>query len=224
MWFVLIALSLGGGVPSQEASPQPLDELAERIQSHLDHVQNFEAQFTQRYTRRILGKVIEERGVVTIKKPGRMRWDYLTPEEKLFITDGTKTYFYLPEERQVMVSHAPTGALAMGADSPFSLLAGRSRLLEAFTIGAAQFEPQRGGQMIRLTPRHPREEFEAIELEAASADGQVLRVVVQDSLGNLTEFLFEEIEENLEIPDSLFLFTIPSGVDVVVDSGSSTRR
>jgi outer membrane lipoprotein-sorting protein len=78
--------------------------------------------------------------------------------------------------------------------------------------------------MIRLTPRHPREEFEAIELEAASADGQVLRVVVQDSLGNLTEFLFEEIEENLEIPDSLFLFTIPSGVDVVVDSGSSTRR
>ncbi len=224
MWLILITLSLVGGVPTQEASPPSLDELAERIQGHLDQVQNFEAQFTQRYTRRILGKVIEEKGLVAIKKPGRMRWDYLTPEEKLFITDGTKTYFYLPEEGQVMISHSPTGALGMGPDSPFSLLAGRSRLLETFTIGTAQFEPQLGGQMIRLTPRHPREEFEAIELEAVARDGKVIRVLVQDSLGNLTEFLFEQIVENRKIPDSLFLFTIPSGVDVVVDSGSSSPR
>ena len=56
MWPLLIILSSAGGAQT------PLEETATRIQNHLDGVQNFEARFTQRFTRRILGKIIEEKG------------------------------------------------------------------------------------------------------------------------------------------------------------------
>ena len=52
----------------------------------------------------MIGREIVERGVVSIKRPGRMRWEYKDPEAKLFISDGRTFYFYVPADRQVGVS------------------------------------------------------------------------------------------------------------------------
>ena len=79
--------------------------------------------------------------------------------------------------------------------------------------------------MLRLLPRHPREDFDQIELEVEPSSGRVQRVILVDSLSNRTEFLFESIKENQNLPDTQFLFTIPSGVDIVMASDSpSTPR
>jgi outer membrane lipoprotein carrier protein len=217
MWRILSLFCLAGLVLPSPAGAQPVEELVRRIQTHLDDVRDFQARFTQRYHRQIIGKVITESGVVAIKKPGRMRWDYTNPEEKLFVTDGEKTYFYVPEERQVIVSHAPGGALGLTPDSPLTLLAGRSRLEEAFEVYPAESEPQVGGTVLRLVPRRPQEDFEEIEIEAEDA-GRVRRVQLVDSQGNRTDFFFDEIKENQDIPDTLFLFTVPSGVDIILAS------
>jgi outer membrane lipoprotein carrier protein len=220
MWRILRILRIFGVIgliAPAGGSAQSVDDLTHRIQSHLDGVQNFEARFTQRYHRRILGKVITESGLVAIKKPGRMRWDYTSPEEKVFVTDGEKTYFYLPEEKQVIVSQTPGGALGLTPDSPLSLLAGRSRLVEAFEVYPSQSAPQLGGTVLRLVPRRPQEDFEELEIEAETG-GRVRRVGLEDSQGNRTDFIFTEIEENRDIPDTLFIFTVPSGVDIVTAS------
>jgi outer membrane lipoprotein carrier protein len=221
MWRILSLFYLAGLISSTPVRAQPVEELARRIQTHLDEVRDFQARFTQRYHRQIIGKVIIEGGVVAIKKPGRMRWDYTSPEEKLFVTDGDKTYFYVPEDRQVIVSHAPGGALGLTPDSPLSLLAGRSRLVEAFEVHPAQSEPQAGGTVLRLVPRRPQEDFEEIEIEA-EASGRVRRVVLVDSQGNRTDFFFDDIKENQGIPDTLFLFTVPSGVDIILASDAKS--
>ena len=195
-----------------------LQALVTKVQAHYDALDGFEADFTQRYERRVLRKTIEESGRLIVKKPGRMRWEYQTPEEKLFVTDGSRSYFYLPMEKQVMVSHHPRGAMGMGEGSPFELLAGTSRMTDSFAFFTSKQEPRRGGVMLHLIPTKHHEGFEDIEIEVSPETGELLRVVLVDAQRNRTEFSFENVRRNIDLPESLFRFTIPSGVDVVVQS------
>jgi outer membrane lipoprotein carrier protein len=201
-----------------QAGAVDLPLLVDKVESHYQSVQDFEADFTQRYERRLLNRVVEEKGHVWVKKPGRMRWEYRSPEEKLFVTDGARTYFYIPEEKQVMVSHEPRGAMAMEKGSPFELLAGKSRLGASFGFFQSEEPAKRGGVVIHLVPLEHHEEFEDVELEVDPSNGRLLRLVLRDVQRNRTEFLFENVRENADLPETLFRFTIPSGVEVVVQS------
>ena len=190
----------------------------ERVQAHYDALEGFEAEFTQRYERRLLRKTIQESGKLVVKKPGRMRWEYESPEEKLFVTDGSRSYFYIPVEKQVVVSHHPRGAMGMEEGSPFELLAGTSRMTDSFAFFASESEPVRGGVMLHLIPTTRHEEFEDVEIEVDRASGALLRVILIDAQRNRTAFSFENVRRELDLPESLFRFTIPSGVEVVVHS------
>ena len=195
--------------------------LTDKVQAHYDSVRDFEAEFVQRYERRFLKRVIEESGRVSVKKPGRMRWEYQTPETKLFVTDGSRSYFYIPEENQVIVSHQPGGAMGMAEGSPFELLAGRSRITDSFTFFDSDSEPTEGGVMLHLIPMAGREDYEDVEIEVDPETGRVLRVVLVDTQSNRTEFSLRGIRENLDLPESLFRFTIPAGAEVVVHSAET---
>ena len=216
MWSVIVALALVGDPPSQ---PPAVDAaLVQRIQAHYDQVQDFEAHFIQRVVHRIVHKVIEESGTMAFKRPGRMRWEYQNPENKLFVTDGEKSYFYVPEDRQVIVSHTPGGAMGLAEGSPFSIIMGDTRLLDAFEVRNSDSGPQVGGEVLLLIPRRPQEDFEEAEIEVRPENGQIIRVSLLDSQGNRTEFLFDEIRENRGLVDSMFRFSVPSGVDILIAS------
>lgn len=204
--------------PASSAEREDLAELVAKIEAHYDAVRDFEADFTQRYERKLLRRVVEERGRVYVKKPGRMRWEYLSPEEKLFVTDGSRSYFYLPEEKQVMVSHRPQGAMGMEEGSPFEILAGRSRLTESFELFPSDSPPARGGVVLHLMPMTNQVELQDVELEVDESTGRVLRVALIDAQNNRTEFLFDSVRENVNIPEHLFRFTIPPDVEVLVQS------
>jgi outer membrane lipoprotein carrier protein len=209
-------LVLLAGVPAPAA--EDLQSLVDKVESHYESVADFEADFIQRYERRLLQRTIEESGKVAVKKPGRMRWEYRLPEEKLFVTDGSKSYFYLPLENQVMVSDAPEGAMGMEEGSPFELLTGKRRITESFAFFPSDSKPAEGGVMLRLEPLKLREEFENVELEIRESDGRVLRVVLNDAQKNRTEYVFRNVRENVGVPEERFRFAIPSGVEVVVSS------
>ena len=216
----MLALLLAAFVSASPAEDR-LSDLVSKVETHYESVSDFEADFTQRYERRLLRRTVEEKGSVSVKKPGRMRWEYRSPEEKIFVTDGARTYFYLPAENQVMVSHQPQGAMGMEEGSPFELLAGRARLSENFTAAFSDEPATKGGVVLRLQPRRPREEYENVELEVRPRDGSILRVVLIDTASNRTEFLFDGVRENVGLPESLFRFAIPSGVEVVVQQSDN---
>jgi outer membrane lipoprotein-sorting protein len=112
----------------------------------------------------------------------------------------------------------------MSPDSPLSLLAGKSRIEDTFTVERTSSEPRRGGVVLRLLPHRRYEDIEKIELEVEQNSGRFLRVILIDSLENLTEFMFDDIKENQDIPEALFRFTIPNGVDIVTASESPQVR
>src|SRR5437763_9976419 len=93
--------------PIGHAADRSAPEIAAALQRHYDGIRDFSADFVHSYQGGVLRKQVVERGHVLIKKPGRMRWEYTSPEQKLFVSDGTKMYSYLPQDRQVIVSSVP---------------------------------------------------------------------------------------------------------------------
>ena len=229
-WFGCLMTSLMASLtvttaPLQATEDAALQALVQRVDAHYAGLKAFKAQFVQRFERRLIRRTLVESGRVAFKRPGKMRWEYELPEDKLFVSDGEKTYFYLPSERQVMVSQGSSGdgAMSMTEGSPFELLAGKARLRDTFDYFRTATEPQLGGEMIELVPFKRQSAFEQIELEVDSDTGKILRLILVDAQSDRTEFSFTSIEENVEIPNEQFRFSIPAGVDVVVAPGNSPR-
>src|SRR5712692_9946061 len=125
----VIAFIVAAGAWSSAADTTS-DELARALQHRYDSIKDFSADFVHTYQGGVLHKPISERGHVLIKKPGKMRWEYTTPEKKLFVADGVRMYSYLPEDKQVMVSLVPRDEQAT---APALFLAGKGSLTRDFT-------------------------------------------------------------------------------------------
>ena len=69
------------------------------MDNRYNHLQTLQAEFTETY--RGAGVERTESGTLWLKKPGKMRWEYRSPKEKLFLSDGKDAWFYLPGDRQV---------------------------------------------------------------------------------------------------------------------------
>ena len=124
------------GVRRAPAQPDASDPaaLARAVQARYDRVRDFTADFTHTYTGGVLKKQVVERGTIQVKKPGRMRWRYTNPEEKLFVSDGRQIYSYVPADRQVIVSPMPAEDRATTAAL---FLTGKGDLARDFTAKPA---------------------------------------------------------------------------------------
>src|SRR5882762_6628569 len=132
---LLTALALSAAlaallVVDTRAADRTAPELAEALQRQYDAVKDFSADFVHTYQGGVLKKQLTESGRVLIKKPGKMRWDYTAPEKKQFVSDGAKIYFYIPADKQVIVSSVPPNA---ETTTPALFLAGKGRLTSQFT-------------------------------------------------------------------------------------------
>ena len=94
----LIILGLATAISA--ASPAPdVHAIAQAVDERYNHLRSLQAEFTEIY--RGAGMERTESGTLWLKKPGKMRWEYRSPREKLFLSDGKDAWFYVPGERQV---------------------------------------------------------------------------------------------------------------------------
>ena len=101
----LVFAAAGGLTAATQAPARPSAvEVANSLQKKYDSVRDFSADFVHNYEGGVLRKKLSERGTVQVKKPGKMRWDYKSPEPKLFVSDGNRIYLYVPADKQVMVA------------------------------------------------------------------------------------------------------------------------
>jgi len=117
-------------VPVLIAPDRTAPELAQALQKKYDTIKDFSADFVHAYEGGVLRKQITERGHLLVKKPGKMRWDYTSPEQKQFVSDGVKMYSYIPQDKQVIVSTIPPED---EATTPTLFLAGKGNLVRDFT-------------------------------------------------------------------------------------------
>ncbi len=200
--------------PPQSASPPDGSDgalarsLVRRVEERHGRTSDLEARFTQSYRSGLLGREVVERGQVFIRRPGRMRWEYKDPEAKLFVSDGRTFYFYVPADRQVVVSEQDPERSLAGR-----LLSGRGGVLEEFT--ASLEEPLEEGTLrVKLVPRREQAEVQRAFLEVEPT-GRIRSILLEDVQGNRTRFRFENVRENTGLPEKLFRFDVPAGVEVI---------
>jgi outer membrane lipoprotein carrier protein len=211
---------LPASAPSQPAgSRPPVAELARRLQARYDSIRDFSADFVHVYEGGLLRQKVTERGTVLIKKPGRMRWTYTSPEPKEFVSDGTRLYAYVPQDRQVIVSAMPA---ADEATSPVMFLAGKGRLARDFAVDYTDVPETAAGTLaLKLVPHERQAEYDWLILVVDRQTLVVRSLITADAQGGRSAFTFSNLKENVGLADARFQFKIPRGVDVVTDAGRS---
>jgi outer membrane lipoprotein carrier protein len=206
--FALVVLAPGAALPSADPDADLARSVVRRIEERHGRTADLVARFTQSYRSGMLGREIVERGVLSIKRPGRMRWEYKDPESKLFVSDGKTFYFYVPEDRQVVVSEQDAERSLAAR-----LLSGRGGLLDEFD--ASLEEPLEEGVLrVKLVPRREQPDVAQAFVDAEPT-GRIRSILLVDVQGNRTRFRFEGVRENTGLPEKLFRFEVPAGVEVI---------
>jgi len=193
------------------------------LEARYRHASSLKAVFFQKYADGN-GGVAAESGVVYFSRPGRMRWEYESPEKKLFLVDGTNVWFFVPADRTVS-----RAKMKESSDwrTPIAVLAGKADLNQlcrrieivgaASGAGGAEERPTAAGDtVLRCQPREagPDNPIRDVLLET-DADAHLVRVLIRQTGNVETEFRFGAWEENLVIPEAKFHFEVPAGVAVV---------
>jgi outer membrane lipoprotein carrier protein len=191
------------------------------LESHYKHARTLKAIFFERYSDGN-GGVTAESGTVYFSQPGRMRWEYESPENKLFIVDGKNAWFYVPADHS-----ASRAKMKESSDwrTPLALLAGNADLAKLCrTIDIPDSDEkifQPGDTLLRCIPRNnpvgPRGNLPYVLFEI-DPHAELTRVVIRDAGNAETEFRFGNWEENIIIPEVKFHFQPPPGVSVVDQS------
>ena len=209
----IAALFLSSALP--HAAPAGVGSLARAVDDHYNHLKSFKAAFTEIYQGPGISRT--ESGTLWLKKPGRMRWEYHVPREKLFLIDSSHAYFYVTGERQARKT--PLKNLD-DIRSPLRYLLGKTKLekeLEGLSFAPDLTSTQPGGVVLRGVPKALKDQVSSVVLEI-SPEHEIRRILIYGVDGATTDFRFSQIEENVPVPDSLFRFAPPPGVETLEDS------
>jgi outer membrane lipoprotein carrier protein len=151
-----------------------------------------------------------------VKKPGKMRWEYTSPEKKTFVSDGHKMYSYLPKDRQVIVSTVPQDDAA----TPALFLTGKGNITRDYAVAFDKIpEAPAGSIALRLTPNKREAEYDWLTLVVEPGTLNLLMLITLDPQGGRSAFTFSNLKQNIGLADTLFVFKMPRNVDVVTDAG-----
>jgi len=186
--------------------------VAAAVDAHYNHLRTLEAQFTEVY--RGSGMDRTESGTLWLKKPGKMRWEYRSPREKLFVSDGRDAWFYVPDDRQARRTAAKK---LEDVRSPLAFLLGKTKLekeLRGLSVApdVTPLSPQ--DVVLRGVPQGLADRIGEIVLEV-TPDHQIARIFIQDVDGAATEYRFTEQKEDVGVADARFEFKPPAGTETV---------
>jgi outer membrane lipoprotein carrier protein len=212
---LLAAIAIPG--QTQDLQPKDVRQLARVVDDHYNHLRSLQADFTEIY--RGEGAERVESGTLWLKKPRKMRWEYRSPREKLFVSDGQAVWFYLPAERQLRKT---TLKKLDDLRSPLAFLLGKTKLENELrglskVVDQSPLSPE--NTLLRGVPQGVVSQSmvgqaNEVQLEITPTN-QIVRIVLMEADGATTEFRFAGWKENLELSDSRFQFTPPPGVETV---------
>jgi len=201
--------------------------------------------FLEKYTSGGAGIRVES-GKVYFSRPGRMRWDYDSPEAKMFLVDGKNVWYYVPSDHT-----ASRTAIKKSSDwrTPLALLTGKVNLERlcgslklaggvnpsanpsgnASTKSSAQVNDpetratEAGNSVLVCKPRkEDRDSFSEVLFEV-NPRNQLVRVNIRQAGDIETEFRFGNWRENVPIAEAKFHFEPPLGVAIVDDAALAAK-
>lgn len=211
--FFLLTLTVGQIFGQNTDKSIDVKKLVVALQTRYGAMKGLAANFTQIYSSS--GQRLKEEGTLLLKRPGKMRWEYRRPEEKLFLADGKNVYFYVPSERQVSITPIKE---ADDPRTPFIFLLGKTDLDKYFkTIEVSHTETPvtAGNVVLEFVPKKVNNTLKSLYAEVDAQHLQLSRLVLINGVGERSDFLLSNFRENYAINDDQFTFVPPAGVKVL---------
>jgi len=211
VYLLVLALSFCVGVQQARTQTPTAHEVAQLVDRHYNQLHSLRANFTESYEG--LGMKKSESGTLLLLKPGRMRWDYTSPSDKLFLIDGKYAWFYVPGSAQVQRIAAKE---LDDLRSPLRFLLGRTELEKEMTgVHLAADSAGKTEYTLVGQPKGQENRVRRVSLTVAPTRGTIAAIEIEETDGALTRFTFSGEEPNAAAPESSFHFTPPAGVPVV---------
>lgn len=198
---LLAAVVFTAAPATSHAAPIALDNAAKSMSG-------MEASFTHRFTAKGFKNSQVESGTVVFGDLPRMRWSYAKPEQKLFVFDGTTSWFYVPSDKQVTRGRVTE---ARKRELPFLLLGDPVARDRAFIVR----QQNRSGSIVTtLQPRDKAAIMKTVTVTIAPSTSLIQRIEYTDRDGNRTSFDFSGYHRRAASADT-FGFSAPAGVQVI---------
>ncbi len=215
---LLVVPAWSAGGTADDRALQEVRDVVKQLQARYEKTKDLQADFTQKTRIEGFERPVTSSGKVYIKKPGRLRWDYLDPANEEIYVNHDEVRVYVPEHKQVLVGKLTQMA---ASKAPLELLQGAARLDESFEIQpTAGKERGVGGiRLITLIPKSRDQEstrsLQRIVVEVFPKTYFIRTVSLHEISGNVATFEFSGLKPNLGLGNELFDFKAPPDVEVV---------
>jgi outer membrane lipoprotein carrier protein len=191
-------------------------DLVHGVERLFAQMSDFNADFVQT-DQNPLNRTQRGSGHLYLMKPRKMRWEYQSPDEELFVSDGKTVYFYVPKDHQVNKEAVKE---TFDERMPLMFLVGRSNLSNEFSrFEELERKPfLEGTRVIRMYPKR-KTDLKDVVIEVDPANYQIRRLILDHVDGSQSDFIFSNIRTNTGLKPNYFDFKVPEGVQVVQGIG-----
>ena len=203
---------------SDENAVKEVREVVKQLQARYEKTKDIQADFAQKTMIEGFERPIASSGKVYIKKPGRLRWNYLDPSIEDIYVNRDDVKVYVPEHKQVLIGKLTQMA---ASKAPLELLLGAAKLDESFDVEPTSGKGRGVGGIPLLTLLPKSHEGEAgkslqrIVIEVFPKTYFIRTISLYEASGNVASFEFSSLQSNIGLADSIFDLKFPADVEVV---------
>src|SRR5262245_23544933 len=181
-----------------------------RLENRYNNIRTLQVDYTQefRFSAQPSAKRVES-GVLYLRKPGRMRWEYRDPAKKLFLSDGKNVYFYSPSANRVEKSKLKE---TEDMRVPLAFLIGRldfDRDFNKYTVKSIGSD-----RWIEAFPKSDKAAYRQVDFLLTPND-QITKLRVYGHDQSIMEFTFTNERLNPALDEKMFAFQIPPGAQMI---------
>ena len=210
-WIILIYLLFLGSVDQPIAEEKDLLQL---IQKQYQSIRSFSGRFIQSSHRADTGTGPKKaEGLVSYKRPGKMRWLYEAPEEQLLVTNGQTMWLFDPLLENVTVQKLEK----ITEGTALSFLLGLGNLKTDFIHRDISKNLLIGqdGLIVELEPKKSTANLAFIQLNVHPDTYNLQTIALMDQQDNYRTIQLMNMKYNLEIEDNFFEFTVTNDMEVI---------
>jgi outer membrane lipoprotein carrier protein len=174
-------------------------------------LKTMKASFVETKVLTLLNEKSETRGNVFLQVPGRLRWDYVSPQPGVMMIKDGQFARYVPQTKQVF-----RGAAKGEADLLVGFGPGAADLGKKYEVTLLPEEKvgQAPAYVLDLKPRTPGL-FAAIRLWVDKARQIPVQTRLTEPTGDYTTIRFEDVVVNRPLPSTAFELKLPKDVSEV---------